>query len=91
MFTSYGVVVEQETAAAEKDDEDCMTSSTLSSNSRQECVICMNEFHQGDRIRYLPCLHVYHDQCIDDWLMRSWSCPLCLEPVDAGEIIKYLN
>ena len=72
-------------------EEDCMTSSTLSSNSRSECVICMYDFQIGDRIRYLPCLHVYHDICIDDWLMRSLTCPSCLEPVDAALLQTYEN
>lgn len=72
-------------------EEDCMTSSTLSSSSRSECVICMYDFQIGDRIRYLPCLHVYHDVCIDDWLMRSLTCPSCLEPVDAALLQTYEN
>lgn len=82
---------EKENGAAVEKDEDCMTSSTLSSNSRSECVICMYEFQIGDRIRYLPCLHVYHDVCIDDWLMRSLTCPSCLEPVDAALLQTYEN
>lgn len=76
-------------AGDKETEEDCMTSSTLSSNSRSECVICMYEFQIGDRIRYLPCLHVYHDMCIDDWLMRSLTCPSCLEPVDAALLQTY--
>lgn len=54
-----------------------------SKNSR-ECVICMVEFSKGDSIRFLPCLHTYHMQCIDDWLMRSFICPSCMEPVDVA-------
>lgn len=30
-----------------------------------ECAICMGDFHQGDPIRFLPCMHSYHLQCID--------------------------
>jgi E3 ubiquitin-protein ligase RNF11 len=50
----------------------------------RECVICMMEFLEGDVIRYLPCIHTYHAQCIDAWLMRSFTCPSCMEPVDTA-------
>ncbi|KAH8862457.1 RING finger protein 11 [Schistosoma japonicum] len=38
----------------------------------------MNDLKLGDEVRYLPCLHTYHRMCIDEWLMRSFSCPTCL-------------
>ena len=44
----------------------------------------MIEFTVGDSVRYLPCMHTYHMECIDDWLMRSFTCPSCMEPVDAA-------
>ena len=50
----------------------------------RRCVICMIEFTVGDPVRYLPCMHTYHTECIDDWLMRSFTCPSCMEPVDAA-------
>uniref|UniRef100_A0A8C0BFW9 RING-type domain-containing protein n=1 Tax=Buteo japonicus TaxID=224669 RepID=A0A8C0BFW9_9AVES len=37
------------------------------------CVICMMDFVYGDPIRFLPCMHIYHLDCIDDWLMRSFT------------------
>jgi len=55
----------------------------------RECVICMIEFNIGDAIRYLPCMHSYHIDCIDDWLMRSFTCPSCMEPVDAALLVAY--
>jgi E3 ubiquitin-protein ligase RNF11 len=55
-----------------------------SSKKSKECVICMVEFVIGDSIRFLPCMHTYHAKCIDDWLMRSFICPSCMEPVDAA-------
>lgn len=55
-----------------------------SSKKSRECVICMVEFVLGDSIRFLPCMHTYHVECIDDWLMRSFICPSCMEPVDAA-------
>jgi len=55
----------------------------------RECVICMIEFNVGDAVRYLPCMHTYHTECIDDWLMRSFTCPSCMEPVDAALLVAY--
>ena len=53
------------------------------------CVICMGEFKMGDALRFLPCVHIYHKECIDDWLMRSFTCPSCMEPVDAAILTTY--
>ncbi|KPP59249.1 RING finger protein 11-like, partial [Scleropages formosus] len=55
----------------------------------RECVICMMDFVYGEPIRFLPCMHIYHMDCIDDWLMRSFTCPSCMEPVDAALLSSY--
>lgn len=44
----------------------------------------MLDFDVNDQIRYLPCMHSYHVKCIDDWLLRSFTCPSCMEPVDSA-------
>ncbi|KAH7183501.1 uncharacterized protein B0J16DRAFT_386570 [Fusarium flagelliforme] len=42
------------------------------------CSICTEDFIEGARLRMLPCGHLYHPQCIDQWLTdRSRTCPLC--------------
>ena len=51
----------------------------------------MMEFSVGERIRYLPCLHTFHQECIDDWLMRSFTCPSCVEAVDAALISTFFT
>ncbi|WKX94230.1 hypothetical protein Q1695_011469 [Nippostrongylus brasiliensis] len=48
-----------------------------------ECAICMVDFEHGEKVRFLPCMHSFHQTCVDDWLMRSFTCPSCLEPVDS--------
>ncbi|EFO18326.1 Nedd4 WW domain-binding protein 2 [Loa loa] len=54
-----------------------------------ECPICMGDFVDGDLIRYLPCMHCYHKDCVDEWLMRSFSCPSCMEPVDSAMLSSF--
>ncbi|XP_062510132.1 RING finger protein 11-like [Corticium candelabrum] len=49
---------------------------------RRECPICMMDFAIGDQIRLMPCMHIYHRDCVDDWLIRSFTCPTCMEDVD---------
>jgi E3 ubiquitin-protein ligase RNF11 len=55
------------------------------------CVICMIDFETDDKIKFLPCLHTFHQSCIDTWLLRSLICPSCMEPVDAGLLSTYDN
>ncbi|KAM0852727.1 hypothetical protein ACQ4PT_051560 [Festuca glaucescens] len=42
------------------------------------CSVCLQEFEAGQRARSLPgCGHTFHLPCIDGWLCRHASCPLC--------------
>jgi E3 ubiquitin-protein ligase RNF13 len=34
-----------------------------------ECIICLEEYEEGDIIRILPCMHEFHQTCIDAWLI----------------------
>lgn len=46
--------------------------------STDECAICLCDFVDGDRVRVLPCGHIFHRQEIDDWLLRIKKlCPIC--------------
>ncbi|RDX63684.1 RING-H2 finger protein ATL78, partial [Mucuna pruriens] len=43
-----------------------------------ECVICLFDFANGDKVRILPkCNHGFHVRCIDKWLSSHSSCPKC--------------
>lgn len=59
------------------------------SKKNKECAICMGEFQLNEKVRFLPCMHIFHSECIDAWLMRSFICPSCLEPVDAALLSSY--
>jgi hypothetical protein len=47
-------------------------------NDLDLCVICLDAFEEGDRLRRLPCKHEFHVGCIDPWLLtRKRYCPVC--------------
>jgi hypothetical protein len=41
------------------------------------CAVCLDDFAPGDLVRTLPCKHVYHQACIDPWLIDHGLCPYC--------------
>ncbi|CEG38252.1 ring finger ubiquitin [Plasmopara halstedii] len=42
-----------------------------------DCAVCRDEFKAKEEVRALPCLHFYHRECIDQWLMCHRQCPIC--------------
>ncbi|OMJ10618.1 Receptor homology region, transmembrane domain- and RING domain-containing protein 2 [Smittium culicis] len=47
-------------------------------SASNECLICFELINVGDHIRLIPCLHRFHQECLDTWLTsRSGSCPNC--------------
>ncbi|KAL8097954.1 hypothetical protein AgCh_030902 [Apium graveolens] len=48
------------------------------SQSYLDCAVCLEIFKDGDKCRLLPnCKHTFHTQCIDSWLSKTASCPMC--------------
>ncbi|KAL2551227.1 NEP1-interacting protein 1 [Forsythia ovata] len=48
------------------------------SGERVSCSVCLQDFQVGEIVRRLPqCHHMFHLPCIDTWLLRHGSCPLC--------------
>ncbi|KAF9220902.1 hypothetical protein BS17DRAFT_712771 [Gyrodon lividus] len=61
-----------------------------------ECAICLSEFVKGDRVRELPCHHIFHLDEVDTWLInRKKLCPVCkadvTQPWHLSLIQKHAN
>lgn len=46
-------------------------------HNQNTCTICLVDFIEGDKIKLLPCQHIYHSNCIIEWLYKNSLCPLC--------------
>ncbi|KAM7272938.1 hypothetical protein ACFE04_027602 [Oxalis oulophora] len=55
-----------------------------------ECAVCLNEFEDDETLRLIPkCDHVFHPECIDEWLSLHTTCPVCranLAPEEADSV-----
>ena len=48
------------------------------SRKETECAICLEEFQRNDIIKeFYKCKHIFHKECLKNWLKRSNECPLC--------------
>ena len=46
------------------------------------CPICLCDYEEGDVLRTLPCFHIFHKDCIDNWLLQKKICAICKHEVD---------
>lgn len=60
----------------------------------QKCIICMEKYEVNDEVKTLPCFHIFHKDCIDQWFKAgNDSCPICKNKInhnnDFEEALNY--
>ena len=43
----------------------------------RECCVCLEPHKLGETAVRLPCAHIFHKECIGDWLKSHCTCPVC--------------
>ena len=51
-------------------------------SQQRTCMVCLEDFELAVPCRRLPCGHVFHQSCVDEWLRRCTDCPICKANVD---------
>ncbi|XP_008791159.2 E3 ubiquitin-protein ligase At1g63170-like isoform X2 [Phoenix dactylifera] len=46
------------------------------------CCICLAKYGDREEVRQLPCSHLFHLRCVDQWLRIISSCPLCKQELE---------
>jgi hypothetical protein len=47
------------------------------SEDKKRCSICLENFKNGDDSIILPCIHIFHSECIKKWMKNNGICPIC--------------
>ena len=55
--------------------------------SDNSCSICQQEFSHHDQVVRLPCRHVFHLSCYDEYVSRTENEPTCPNCRGSGEVI----
>ena len=42
-----------------------------------QCGICMDSFNEFEKVKRLQCKHIFHIDCMSQWLQTKKNCPFC--------------
>lgn len=46
-----------------------------------QCTVCLLDLVRGDRVVVLTCMHMYHLECIAEWVGHKNVCPQCITEI----------
>ncbi|XP_048225893.1 RING-H2 finger protein ATL7 isoform X2 [Ricinus communis] len=57
-----------------------------------QCSICLGEYQEKEVLRIMPkCGHNFHLSCIDVWLRKQSTCPVCRFPIQDTLEAKHMR
>ena len=54
------------------------------SEDKKRCSICLENYKNGDDSIILPCIHIFHSECIKKWMKKNGVCPICKFRIDSN-------
>ncbi|ORZ24623.1 hypothetical protein BCR42DRAFT_403321 [Absidia repens] len=61
----------------DRDDEESSLEDWTMDTTDASCTICLSDYENGDFICKLRCDHHFHRDCVHEWLLLNYKCPLC--------------
>ena len=50
------------------------------------CSVCQEEFPPRGKAQKMPCGHLFHPDCLVEWLQKHNTCPLCRHQLPSEKI-----
>jgi hypothetical protein len=50
-----------------------------------DCSVCLDSLHNSKELIQLVCGHIYHKECVYEWISRKNTCPNCRKSILSTE------
>ena len=57
----------------------------------KKCMICLENYNSNEKVTALPCIHLFHTNCIKKWMEKKRECPICKLRLTQTNVIKKVN
>ena len=57
-------------------------------NKEESCIICLEEYNSEEMVKKFFCGHIFHEKCLNAWIIKSVICPICKYNIK-NELINY--
>ena len=63
-----------------------VTADDLLEATNKECLICLEEQKLGSLACKLQCGHLFHKDCVKEWLQKHCTCPVCRFELETDDV-----
>jgi hypothetical protein len=75
------------TVTTDKNSLDKIQTFKITKDMNERCTICMDDMKEGDEYYNLTCKHIFHIDCIKEYLLNyNHMCPLCKKEIGDKKI-----
>lgn len=54
-----------------------LSADDLVEETNRTCPVCIEEYDEGGQAVMLQCSHIFHKECVREWLQKHATCPSC--------------
>ncbi|CAD8170039.1 unnamed protein product [Paramecium pentaurelia] len=58
---------------------------------QEACSVCLIEYQKYCICRLTPCHHIFHPDCLQQWILKHENCPLCRTPLDQKSLKELID
>jgi hypothetical protein len=81
IFDETDTVVKNDSAVLRQNSQRYSTVK-IKDKRKQVCCVCMENFSCNQDVFFLPCKHIFHHDCLSEWIRYKNECPTCRNELD---------